>query len=411
MQASNTIPETFGMILTAPRLPLALTRIAHATLVALALTAPALAADPIATPWGQIVPATAPGTYDFVVTQWPADRRLRVPDGFPQIVRATADCGDGRRDLIFEYNADATHIEIVAPPTAADHVLVETAEETQQFDDGRIVLTARTATVDGTQAALESHPGNYRIGYWSTASDSVNWKQPLTRWGAYDVRLSYSTASPSGTEIEVTIGDTKLAAALESTGSWYRYTTIPIGRVVIPAAGDLPVNVRCTKLVGGAVMNLKAVTLVPACEGTPPTQAADGSVTLHSRDATVRGTMLRWEPAENKQTLGFWTKPGDAAEWTFSLTTPGSFDVEVLQGCGPGQGGSEMAITVDGGTPAAASLAFTVEETGGFQDFRPRTIGRVTLADAGPHVLRVQPTKIARAAACDIRQIRLVPAR
>jgi hypothetical protein len=32
-------------------------------------------------------------------------------------------------------------------------------------------------------------------------------------------------------------------------------------------------------------------------------QADDGSVTLHGRDATVRGTNLRWEPAEKKQTL------------------------------------------------------------------------------------------------------------
>lgn len=392
------------MILAAPRTALT-------ALLSLTLAALASGTEPIATPWGQIVPAAAPGTYDFVVAQWPADRQLVVPAGFPPIVRATAESAGSRRDLVFEYNADATRVAIVAQPDTPDRVTVETAEETTQFPDGRIVLTARSAKVNGTRAKLESHPGNDRIGSWASAQDAVEWTQPLTRWGAYDLRLTYSTASPSGTEIELTVGATKLAATLESTGSWYRYTTIPLGRVTIPATGDLPVNVRCTKLVGDAVMNLKAVSLVPACEGTPPTQADDGSVTLHGRDATVRGTTLRWEPAEQKQTLGFWTKPGDAAEWTFTLTTPGTFDVEVLQGCGPGQGGSEMTVTVDGGTPAAATLAFTVEETAGFQDFRARTIGRVSLAGPGPHLLRVQPAKIAHAAACDIRQIRLLPAR
>ncbi|MCE9630716.1 MAG: hypothetical protein K8S94_08405 [Planctomycetia bacterium] len=374
----------------------------------LAVETTATAAPPA---WGRIDDSRAAnGRFTFKVTDWPADGRLAVPQGFSEIVDCTADAEGTRQDLVVEYNADATTIRILAP--AGDRpaaVAVDTADETRQFDDGRIVLMARNATVNGTKAKLESHPANHRIGFWSDAAESVSWMQKLTRWGAYDVRLTYSTASPSGTEIEVELGDTKLAGRLESTGSWYRYATIPLGRVVIPAAGDLPVTVRCTKLVGGAVMNLKAITLTPACEGTPPVQAEDGTVTLHGRDATVRGTMLRWEPAEKKQTLGFWTRRADAAEWVFTVRSPSEFDVEVLQGCGTGQGGSEMAIEIDAARPTAAQIAFTVEDTGGFQAFRPRTVGRVTIAEAGDHTLRVQPQKIAKAAACDIRQIRLVP--
>lgn len=282
-------------------------------------------------------------------------------------------------------------------------------EETRQHDDGRIVLSAGTATVAGTTAKLESNPGNQRIGLWTNPADTVSWTWKPTRWGAYEARLTYSTAAPSGSEIEVTVGDTPLTCRLESTGDWYRYASLPLGRVVIPTTGELVVRVRCTKLVGNAVMNLKAITLTPTCEGTPPRQAADGTVTLHGRDATVRGTTLRWEPAEKKQTLGFWTRPTDAAEWTFTLDTPGTFDVEVLQGCGTGQGGSEMAIDVDRGQPNGSTLAFIVEDTGGFQAFKPRTVGRITLDAAGEHVLRVQPKTIAKTAACDIRQIRLVP--
>lgn len=81
----------------------------------------------------------------------------------------------------------------------------------------------------------------------------------------------------------------------------------------------------------------------------------------------------------------------------------------MLQGCGRGQGGSEVAIVVDPSqAEAPQSLAFVVEDTGGFQEFRPRTIGRVTLGE-GEHLLRVQPQRIAKVAACDIRQIRLLP--
>ena len=299
------------------------------------------------------------------------------------------------------------------PPAPTSHATTgapdPAVEETRQDDDGRIVLSAGTAVVAGTTAKLEVNPGNPRIGCWTNPADTVSWTWKPSRWGAYDARLTYSTAAPSGSDVEVTVGETPLTCRLESTGDWYRYASLQLGRVVITTTGELVVRVRCTKLVGNAVMNLKAITLTPTCEGTPPRQAADGTITLHGRDATVRGTTLRWEPAEKKQTLGFWTRPTDAAEWTFTLDTPGSFDVEVLQGCGTGQGGSEMAIDVDRDQPNASTLTFTVEDTGGFQAFKPRTVGRVTLAAAGEHVLRVQPQKIAKTAACDIRQIRLVP--
>jgi len=282
--------------------------------------------------------------------------------------------------------------------------------ETRQHDDGRIVLSARTATVDGTTAKFESEDDRHHIGRWTNPVDVVSWTWKPTRWGAYDAHLIYSSTSPSGSEVEVAVGDTPLKARLESTGDSQRSASLPLGRVVIPTTGDLAVRVRCTKLVGEAVMQLAAVTLTPACEGTPPRQAPDGAVLLHGRDATIRGTALRWEPAEKKQTLGFWTRATDAAEWTFTIDTPGTFDVEVLQGCGTGQGGSEVGIDIDPGRPTAAALAFTVEDTGGFQAFKPRTVGRVTIAAAGEHLLRVQPKKIAKTAACDIRQIRLVPA-
>lgn len=308
------------------------------------------------------------------------------------------------------------HYAPLTRSVAAIAVLLTTAvaradqhAETRQHDDGRIVLAARTAKVDGTTAKLESDANHHRIGSWTDPADTVSWTWKPTRWGAYDAHLIYSTASPAGSEIEVTVGATKLTACLESTGDWHRSISLPLGRVVIPTTGELPVRVTCTKLVGDAVMNLEAITLTPACEGTPPRQAADGTVVLHGRDATIRGTALRWEPAEKKQTLGFWTRATDAAEWTFTIDAPGTFDVEVLQGCGTGQGGSQMGIAIDPATATPSTVTFTIEDTGGFQAFKPRTVGRITIDTAGEHLLRVQPEKIAKTAACDIRQIRFLP--
>ncbi|MGB8852223.1 MAG: hypothetical protein WCC69_01495 [Pirellulales bacterium] len=366
-------------------------------------------------PWGAIVEqANGCGRFACVIEQWPADGRLAIPAGFPQIIAVTRATVDGDRESVpVEYNADATRVAVLLPkagPASMPTVIaLDTADDTTQFADGRIVFTARDARVEGTRAKLETHPGNHRIGFWTDASESVHWSRAGTRWGMYDVWLTFSTASPDGTEIEVRINDKAFPLSLRSTGSWYRYHRLPVGRVYLPSAGSQTVSVHCTKKVGGAVMNLKGVTLEPACEGTPPVQSDDGSITLHGRDATVRGTTLRYEPAEKKQTLGFWTKATDAAEWTFTVATPGSFDVEVLQGCGTGQGGSTMAVAFDAtGAGNLEPITFVVEDTGGFQAFKPRIVGRVNLA-TGRHTLRVQPQAIAKAAACDIRQIRLLP--
>ena len=68
-----------------------------------------------------------------------------------------------------------------------------------------------------------------------------------------------------------------------------------------------------------------------------------------------------------------------------------------------------MSVVFDAGASAPGTkLDFTVEDTGGFQAFRPRLIGRVSLP-AGEHTLRITPERIAKAAACDIRQVRLLP--
>jgi arylsulfatase A-like enzyme len=137
--------------------------------------------------------------------------------------------------------------------------------------------------------------------------------------------------------------------------------------------------------------------------------ADESAIVLHGREARVHGTKLRYEPEPHKQTLGFWTQAGDAAEWTFTVARPGDYTIEVLQGCGAGQGGSTMRITIDGGRDGAPGpIEFTVEETGHFQAFKPRAVGHASLT-AGEHGIRIQPTTIAKAACCDIREVRLVP--
>jgi arylsulfatase A len=142
----------------------------------------------------------------------------------------------------------------------------------------------------------------------------------------------------------------------------------------------------------------------PNPDYVPNPQAADGTVTLPARTADVQGVQLRYEPLPHKNTLGFWTRAEDAASWDFQLTKPGTFAVEVVQGCGKGQGGSEVEVAVAGQT-----LRFTVEDTGHFQNFKPRDIGEIRLDRPGRYTLMVKPRRKAANAVMDLRAVRLKP--
>ncbi|HZT83195.1 MAG TPA: N-acetylgalactosamine 6-sulfate sulfatase (GALNS), partial [Gemmataceae bacterium] len=135
----------------------------------------------------------------------------------------------------------------------------------------------------------------------------------------------------------------------------------------------------------------------------PNPQAKDGTITLPARAADVHGNQLRYEPAPHKNTLGYWTDAGDWASWELTVKQPGTFAVEVLQGCGKGQGGAEVELSV-----AGQSLRFKVEDTGGFQNFKPREVGRVKL-DAGRLTLTVKARSKPGAAVMDLRSVTLRP--
>jgi arylsulfatase A len=142
----------------------------------------------------------------------------------------------------------------------------------------------------------------------------------------------------------------------------------------------------------------------PNPDYVPNPQAKDGTIALPARTAEVHGTMLRFEPLPHKNTLGYWVNVDDWASWEFTVTQPGTFTVEVLQGCGKGQGGSEVNVQL-----ADQTIKFIVEDTGDFQNFKPRDIGTVKVDKPGKYTLAIKPVKKAASAIVDIRQVTLKP--
>jgi hypothetical protein len=131
----------------------------------------------------------------------------------------------------------------------------------------------------------------------------------------------------------------------------------------------------------------------------------DATILLHARDGTVHGRTLRYEPEPHKNTLGYWTDPADWVSWQFEVATPGSYRVEILQGCGKGSGGSKVEIAA-----ADQVLEVTVQDTGGFQNFVARDIGRMHFDKPGNYVMSVRPKEKPGVAVMDLRQVTLTPA-
>src|SRR5436190_3187729 len=360
--------------------------------------------------WGRIIPAaSSTGTIQLEVRTGPADGKLPLPTPFPNITAAHLLDGLKREPLKWEFNNDATrlHLELPAhaPSALPVTIALETGEKTDQFTDGRIVFSALDAKVQGNKAKLESHPGNHRIGFWTDPADSVSWEFKPTRWGMYDLELAFSADGGDGTELQIELAGQTFRVMRPSTGSWYRYQTLPIGRFYLARAEPFTLRASCVALKGGAVMNLKAVTLRPAPEGKPITQEPSGALTLLARDATTHSVMLRYEPATNKNCLGYWVNPNDWADWEFTITEPATFEIELWQGCGKGQGGSDAAVEVGGRT-----FEFVVEETGHFQNFVPRRLGLVNLLESGTHSLAIRAKRKQAGAVMDVQKVRLVPA-
>ncbi len=133
------------------------------------------------------------------------------------------------------------------------------------------------------------------------------------------------------------------------------------------------------------------------------TPGPDRTIVLAAHNVIVHGEKLQYEPLPYKNTVGYWVNPADWCEWSFEAP-PGEYAVELLQGCGEGQGGSRVRMQIDD-----ATIDFEVLETGHFQNFRWREMGSVTLTEQTSHQLSLKVLELANFAVMDVRKIRLVP--
>ena len=338
--------------------------------------------------------AGKPKRYLTEVPESASVKTLLLPSNAPNIIKVLVD----EKVSPFEHDQKLNRIAIELDRNKKRLIEVETADNSKQLGDGRIIFSSIDAKIKGNTAKLEKNPSNYRIGFWSNLSDSIFWNYKATRWGMYDVELTYSLESKKS-KIHIQIGDKSINSEIQATNSWYKYNTVRLGKIYLPKSGQYLIVVKGVEKESAAVMNFKSLILVPTSEGKEIIQSGR-NITLHSRDSKVNGVTLRYEPAQKKQCLGYWSNPSDWASWDFIVKEPGDYTVTVRQGCGRGHGGSKVSII-----SGTQKLIFNAEDTGGFQNWKNIDIGSIKLKEPGLNILEVRPLDKKSVAVMDIQEI------
>lgn len=338
--------------------------------------------------------AGKPKRYLKEVPESASVKTLLLPSNAPNIIKVLVD----KKVSPFEHDQKLNRIAIELDRNKKRLIEVETADNSKQLGDGRIIFSSIDAKIKGNTAKLEKNPSNYRIGFWNNLSDSIFWNYKATRWGMYDVELTYSLESKKS-KIHIQIGDKSINSEIQATNSWYKYNTVRLGKIYLPKSGQYLIAVKGVEKESAAVMNFKSLVLVPTSEGKEIIQSGR-NISLHSRDSKVNGITLRYEPAQKKQCLGYWSNPSDWASWDFIVKEPGDYTVTVRQGCGRGHGGSKVSII-----SGTQKLIFNAEDTGGFQNWKNIDIGSIKLKEPGLNILEVRPLDKKSVAVMDIQEI------
>ena len=338
--------------------------------------------------------AGKPKRYLTEVPESASVKTLLLPSNAPNIIKVLVD----KKVSPFEHDQKLNRIAIELDRNKKRLIEVETADNSKQLGDGRIIFSLIDAKIKGNTAKLEKNPSNYRIGFWSNLSDSIFRNYKATRWGMYDVELTYSLESKKS-KIHIQIGDKSINSEIPATNSWYKYNTVRLGKIYLPKSGQYLIDVKGVEKESASVMNFKSLVLVPTSEGKEIIQSGR-NISLHSRDSKVNGVILRYEPAQKKQCLGYWSNPSDWASWDFIVKEPGDYTVTVRQGCGRGHGGSKVSII-----SGTQKLIFNAEDTGGFQNWKNIDIGSIKLKEPGLNSLEVRPLDKKSVAVMDIQEI------
>lgn len=351
-------------------------------------------------------PVEGPNAAVLTVDRWPSGGVFplaSVPHGIVGVIGL-----HNGKPVVFDWTILTNGIRLETRDRRAkvkpEEIILDRAESSGQIPGGRIAFVPKDAKLAGERLKLDTGANADVITGWTTKADAATWEYKPSRWGKYDLEIAYSADGRDPVEFNLIVAGQVFPLSLHSAGKSTRNHTASAGRFYLAKSDPYSVRLEMVGDAGKTKVQINSIILRPAPEGEIPVQAPNGEIVLLSSLATTHSVMMRYEPATNKNCLGYWVDPADWADWTFPVAKSGVYEVEVWQGCGKGNGGSDVLVEV-----AGQKFAFVVQDTGHFQAFVPRKLGRIHLVDGLEYTLAIHPQRKQGAAVMDVRQVKLLP--
>jgi putative heme-binding domain-containing protein len=153
------------------------------------------------------------------------------------------------------------HVRAASPPAEPKSFEGNKPELVKPADDGSLKLTPVNAAIYGPSIVLEKKYGN--LGFWSSRDDRAVWTVAVPKTGRYEVWFDYACQNDSaGNTYLIQSGSAKLVGKVAGTGTWDKYQQVQVGTLALEA-GERQVTMRSEGRINGALLDLRAIRLVP----------------------------------------------------------------------------------------------------------------------------------------------------
>ena len=133
-----------------------------------------------------------------------------------------------------------------------------------QSKDGSVLMLGKYADVHGTMLRFEPLPHKNTLGFWTKKEDYATFEFTLDTPGKFTVEVLQGCGKGSGgSEVEVSVGESKFTFTVEDTGGFQMLKARDVGELTIEKAGRHTLTVRPKTKPGVAVMDLRQVVLKP----------------------------------------------------------------------------------------------------------------------------------------------------
>lgn len=202
------------------------------------------------------------------------DAVLQLPR-FSGVVRKAGWMSDGAGELSVQPEPGYWSVKLSSVPAAGEKpvLVLELDEPVQLFDaersttaqaDGTVLLRARDAIVHGKNLRYEPQPHKNTVGYWSVSEDWADWLLS-TGGGEYSVEILQGCGrGHGGSRVQLQVQDQSLEFVVRETGHFQNFVWRAVGQVKLAAGESQRLSLRCLQKPGGAVMDVRAIRLVPA---------------------------------------------------------------------------------------------------------------------------------------------------